>query len=307
MSRFVPVLAALLCLCSAQTAQAGKLAYAEETFDAPSIPQLRVVDPFGAAPPTSFGESNVCCGPGPAPAWSPDSTRIAFARPTFAADGTFGLTDLWTVAPDLTGPVDLTNTPDVAEREPTWSPDGTRLAFVADGAIQVLDLATGTTVQLSPPGALDDEPAWSPAGDRIAFVRDSDIYVMDAVPGADATRLTATTDFDASPDWSPNGHRIAWSAVGARQGIWRMRADGACKARLTRELDFHPTWSPSGRRIAFSRPIPDETLLFPDYLWTMQTSGVHQRRVLVGGEPVLGVTPDWGAPPPDDPYSEDAD
>jgi TolB protein len=296
MARLVPILAVLIFLGVTGSAQAasGKLAYAEETFDAPSVPQLRTVDPLGTAPPAAFGAPGACCGVAPAPSWSPDGTRIAFARPTFGTDGSSGLSDLWTVSADLTGPVDLTNTPDVGEREPAFAPAGDRLAFVADGAIQVLDLATGATVQLSPDAALDDEPDWSPDGKRIAFTRDGDVYVMDAMPGAAATRLTSRTTFDASPAWSPDGRRIVWAAGGSRPGIWRMRADGTHQTRLTRALDFHPAWSPDGRRIAFSRPIPDDTLLFPDYLWTMDRAGGHERRVRVGGEPVLGVTPDWG-------------
>jgi Tol biopolymer transport system component len=298
--RFVPLAAVVLSLAGGGVAQAasnGKIAYAEETFDAPDAPQLRTIDPFGPASFSAFGEEGACCGAGPAPSWTRDGKQIAFSRPTFDDQGNFGLSDLWSVDRNLGGVVNLTNTPDVAETEPSWSPDGNRVAFVADGGIWVLNLATGNRARLSPAGSSDDEPAWSPTADKIAFTRDGDIFVMGATPGASAKRLTSRSAFEASPTWSPGGTRIAWAVFGDKPGIYKMRSDGSDQTRLTRAQDFHPTWSPDGSKIAFSRPIPDETLLFPDYLWVMHCDGSGAKHVLAAGKPVLGVTPDWGAAP----------
>lgn len=58
---------------------------------------------------------------------------------------------------------------------PTWSPDGSRLAFVSrrgDHAfIGVLDVARGSVTWLAPSTRRDDLPRWSPDGGRIAFIR----------------------------------------------------------------------------------------------------------------------------------------
>ena len=60
------------------------------------------------------------------PDFSPDGGRIAFAAPLVAG----GVTDLWTIP--LGGiPTRVTDTPDVAERLPVWSPDGSTLLYVA--------------------------------------------------------------------------------------------------------------------------------------------------------------------------------
>jgi Tol biopolymer transport system component len=52
----------------------------------------------------------------------------------------------------------------------------------------------------------DTDPTWYPDGLRIAFVSDRDgnreIYVMNA-DGGDQTRLTNNTDSDSTPAWSP--------------------------------------------------------------------------------------------------------
>jgi hypothetical protein len=59
---------------------------------------------------------------------------------------------------------------------PTWSPDGTRIAFsaLAGGVsdLSVADLTTGTTRRLTNDVYADLQPAWSPDGTAIAFTTD---------------------------------------------------------------------------------------------------------------------------------------
>jgi TolB protein len=71
------------------------------------------------------------------PVWSPDGRTIAFWR---AAFGRFG-GDLYLVAPDGTGLVQLTATADVDEGFPVWSPDGRALAFARRTRTTAFDLA----------------------------------------------------------------------------------------------------------------------------------------------------------------------
>ncbi len=58
---------------------------------------------------------------------------------------------------------------------PTWSPDGSRLAFVSHrrdhSFVGVYTLATRQITWLDPETFLDSDPAWSPDGKRLAFVR----------------------------------------------------------------------------------------------------------------------------------------
>lgn len=63
--------------------------------------------------------------------WSPDSKQIVYM--VSAEDGhTVITTDLFLINADGTGRMRLTNTPDVLEAYPIWSPDGTRIAYVTD-------------------------------------------------------------------------------------------------------------------------------------------------------------------------------
>src|SRR5437773_467608 len=73
--------------------------------------------------------------------------------------------------------LDATTDPGFADIEPTWSPDGTQIAYARqsfDGAssIWVIDITGANAHQITPSGYADLHPAWSPDGSEIAF--DSD-------------------------------------------------------------------------------------------------------------------------------------
>ncbi|HEU4394163.1 MAG TPA: hypothetical protein VFS92_01255, partial [Planctomycetota bacterium] len=94
------------------------------------------------------------------PSWSrTDERRIAVR----ASIGT-GLPDIWILdLDDLDNPVNVTNTPTVAESFPCWSPDDSRIAFNAGGfgtgavTIQVMNADGTGRATLSNEGAY---PAW---------------------------------------------------------------------------------------------------------------------------------------------------
>lgn len=108
------------------------------------------------------------------------------------------------------------------------------------------------------------EPAVSPDGSRIAFVHDNQIWVMNSsgmtAGGTGATRITATPTAKTQPTWSPDGTKIAYVANSFdvdRQmdlEIWAINADGSGRTQLTKntvQIDKQPAWSPDGSQIAF--------------------------------------------------------
>src|SRR5258708_16467923 len=54
--------------------------------------------------------------------------------------------------------------------DPTWSPDGKRIAFTLFGSIWAIDAQGGEAAQISSSAGYHAHPAWSPKGDWIAFI-----------------------------------------------------------------------------------------------------------------------------------------
>jgi TolB protein len=146
---------------------------------------------------------------------------------------------------------------------PSWSPDGSQIAFVSDREgepdIWVMNSDGSKPVNVTQHEAKDHSPAWSPDGEWIAFasVRESlywELYRM-RPDGSDVQRLTWWEDAsDLSPTWSPDGTRLAFASK--RDGNWEiytMDRDGGNLVRLTDHPadDTNPVWSPDGSRIAF--------------------------------------------------------
>ncbi len=88
------------------------------------------------------GSSLTNLGPGHRPAFSPDGEWVAYMQ-TEDDGNVFTSADLYAVRTDGSGRVQLTQTPDRLEMTPSWSPDGTRIAFEAfdEGAVYLLPVA----------------------------------------------------------------------------------------------------------------------------------------------------------------------
>lgn len=159
----------------------------------------------------------------------------------------------------------------VTDAYPTWSPDGTRIAYESnvdgDFDVYVVDLAAGTRSKLTDGPGRDGTPAWSPDGSRIAFMSDRDghrqVYVMDA-DGSNPTNLSGNDASEEHPFWSPDGSRILYvSDLEAGEGnvdVWEMAADGSAKRRVaaTPEVETYASWSPDGARIVARRVLTEE-------------------------------------------------
>ena len=110
----------------------------------------------------------------------------------------------------------------------------------------------------------DSTPTWSPDGTRLAFTRPGkgggeDVFVMNA-DGKAQRNLTRSSPDDANPDWSPDGSKVAYDVGGAQ--IFASSADGSAAQRLI-PGGFAPSWSPSGLQLAYTQNVePSNSEIF---------------------------------------------
>jgi Tol biopolymer transport system component len=102
------------------------------------------------------------------------------------------------------------------------------------------------------------DPSWSPDGKRIAFARDwdvgkptehLDIYVMNTDGGMHGMGFTG---LNGSPTWFPDGRRLLFGRI---DGLWMVPAAGGTPRRVLRVAGGTESAvvSPDGRKVAFIR------------------------------------------------------
>ena len=195
------------------------------------------------------------------PDFSPKGDLVAFQA---YAGGTF---HIWVMRPDGTGLRQITGVGvddrdrHGDDREPRFSPDGTKIAFASDRAfngsynIWVVDLNggalkqwTNTTGVTTPPTAasVDEyEPTWSPDGTKIAFVVGSGangttIQARDAAGTQTVLAIAAPGTRVNSPSYSPDGTRVAYLQFGNNKS--NLMVNQVKVAATNDAFPFFPQW-----------------------------------------------------------------
>ena len=181
----------------------------------------------------------------------------------------------------------------------TGSPDGSKIAYVVNRDIYVMNADGTAKRQLTTDGAYNSDPSFSPDGKKVVFAGGADggseLYAVPTAGGT-PTRLTFTPDHDEhNPAYSPDGTRIAYDRTGCEQShgggscVYVMPAAGGAGVNLTPEdalaecpnqpgyyfdgATREPSWSPDGSKIAFSGPLICTISSIGSDVWVMNADG----------------------------------
>lgn len=219
-------------------------------------------------------------------AWSPDGSKIALCTSVYNPPA-----DLYVMKADGTDLISLTDTPEIDERNPSWSVTG-KIAYQRSGQIWTINAdGTNEAVFSAITQPTPVTPAWSPDGSKLAFSSGGNIWVINA-DGTNERHLTVTmpvpnNGIAISPAWSPDGLKIAFAkgqgTITADAGIKVINADGTNETRLTiSSQDGNPAWSGDNTKIAFIKANVNQLVV-------MNKNGTNQIIILGNNGPIHDV------------------
>ena len=179
-------------------------------------------------------------------------------RALFSARG-----DIFT-APIEKGPTrNLTHSSSAHDKWPTWSPDGSQIAFISDisGEEELYLIpqdGSKPPEQITKGGsAMRYQPEWSADGKRIAFGdKDGKLWVVTLADRKLVEIVDTPSGQIRDYTWSPRGNYLAFSMSAGANGFASVHIWSAADNKVRRVTDemfnaFNPAWDPQGNYLYF--------------------------------------------------------
>jgi tricorn protease len=160
--------------------------------------------------------------------------------------------DVWTLPAKKGAPINLTRTSGVAERSPSWSPDGKWIAYFSDESgeyemyVAQSDGRGETRRVTSLRAGFLYQPVWSPDSKKICFWNETGVFYLADVESGKTKNVDKLVEWGRSApvSWSNDSK---WIAYGRAEGmitpsaIWLYDVDAGAKHRVTKGM-FNDTW-----------------------------------------------------------------
>ena len=165
-------------------------------------------------------------------------------------------------------------------RQPAVSRD--LVAFEYAGDLWVVARSGGQARRLTATPGVEIEPSFSPDGSRIAFTAtvagNTDVYVVPTT-GGDPKRLTYHPGLDAVRGWTPDGRRVIFAsdrdtAPHAHFRLWTIETGSGMPEPLPMPRAYTGVFSPDGQRVAYEE---FSVAMFPPWAQNQASQWRHYR------------------------------